>query len=240
MKGKKIILGAVIFSLLVFLSSVSAIPALPSFFYGDLSINGEGAKVGTKLVAKINGEERGSIVIGESGKYGKEDGNPKLLVNGDSSDDGKVVVFFVDGIKVDQTGIWKSGKIVKLNLSVEFDEEEGNGDEEDDDEVDDEEDTDDEDQEDDQEDGEDDEDDTDSLDNEFLTNHGNGIELDDNDDSDSNPSEKGTFTKSIKEVFENLYGDEAAGLMPMMITLIFGIFILFLVGVFVVKRAFFS
>ena len=92
-------------------------PALPCQFYGNVTIDGAPAPVGTEIVAKIGDEVRGNITVVEEGKYGGLH-TQKLIVVGNMSDEGKNITFYVNGIRAEQTAVWHSGGIFKLDLSV--------------------------------------------------------------------------------------------------------------------------
>ncbi|KAF5438149.1 hypothetical protein C5S35_00455 [Candidatus Methanophagaceae archaeon] len=97
--------------------SADELPTLPIEFYGYVTINGEPAPLGTELVAKINDEAHGRILIKEAGKYGSRF-NDKLQVNGTSSEIGSDITFWVDNIKALQTNKYEPGSLELLNLSV--------------------------------------------------------------------------------------------------------------------------
>lgn len=79
-------------------------PSVPAAFYGKVTINGQEAPVGTVVVAKIDGEERGRIEIHKTGWYGvnKDDPqdptNTRLLVKGTRQDENKPITFEVNGV----------------------------------------------------------------------------------------------------------------------------------------------
>ena len=89
---------------------------LPCAFYGNVTIDGAPAPVGTEIVAKIDDEIRGSITVTEPGKYGNV--FDTLIVVGSASDEGKRITFYVNGIEAEQTAVWQSGGVFKLDLSV--------------------------------------------------------------------------------------------------------------------------
>ncbi|MDF2958096.1 MAG: PKD repeat domain protein [Candidatus Alkanophagales archaeon MCA70_species_1] len=94
-------------------------PVLPCAFYGNVTIDGAPAPAGTEIVAKIGDEIRGSITVTEPGRYGGAGAlDPKLIVIGNTSDEGKNITFYVNGIKAEQTAVWQSGGVFKLDLSV--------------------------------------------------------------------------------------------------------------------------
>ena len=96
-------------ALLVAPAHAQPIPPLPHPFYGDLTIGGNPAPVGTIISAGVAGEECGSITTTEVGKYGSPDPlEPKLIVQGDIQD-GETIEFYVNGVKADQTHPFDSG-----------------------------------------------------------------------------------------------------------------------------------
>ena len=97
--------------------SADELPTIPIEFYGYVTINGEPAPVGTEIVAKINGEDRGRIILIEAGKYGSRF-NDKLQVNGTSGEIGADITFWVNNIKALQTNKYEPGGLELLNLTV--------------------------------------------------------------------------------------------------------------------------
>lgn len=94
-------------------------PPLPDAYYGTVKLNGEDAPVGSTIVAKIGDKVVGSITVKVAGKYGEEGAlGQKLLVQGTSKDLGKTVTFEINGVKCDQTVIYKSGIVAKLDLTA--------------------------------------------------------------------------------------------------------------------------
>lgn len=112
-------------ALVVFVVSVpasvvglAASPAPPAAYYGEATINGEPLPAGTTIVAKIDGEIRGSITVDQAGTYGAAGGfEEKLTVNGSSSEAGATVTFHVGGLRAAETAEWSSGNITQLNLT---------------------------------------------------------------------------------------------------------------------------
>ena len=51
---------------IVLIGTVAAAPVLPDEFYGSVFLNGNPAPVGTVIIAKINGEERGNFTTTEA------------------------------------------------------------------------------------------------------------------------------------------------------------------------------
>ncbi len=89
------------------------IPPEPATYYGEVTLSGEPAPVGTTISAEIDGEERGSITVEERGQYGESGlGGDKLFVPGESDDEGKEVSFFAEGMELEsdpETVEWESG-----------------------------------------------------------------------------------------------------------------------------------
>jgi len=94
--------------------------SIPHAFYGTVEFAGGPAPSGTSITAQIDGEERGSVTTNRSGEYGTQGpfDTTRLLVNGNASDEGKTVDFFVNGHKAAESGEWHSGSVTNLNLTV--------------------------------------------------------------------------------------------------------------------------
>ncbi len=102
--------------LLVFAAPALAIPPLPQAFYGDVTIAGVPAPVGTVVTAKIAGVEVGNILTTVAGKYGDSGPlQPKLVVEGDIVD-GTAIDFFINGVRAEETAYFMSGTTSQLNL----------------------------------------------------------------------------------------------------------------------------
>ncbi|MBC8521646.1 MAG: hypothetical protein H8D26_06620 [Methanomicrobia archaeon] len=128
MKQKKRLIAILTISMLFlsFLSVANAfdLPTLPTEFCGFVEANGKPAPVGTEIVAKINDEVRGKILIKEEGKYGGAGKfDEKLRVQGDDEEIGGDITFWVNGLKTEQTSKYEPGAFNPLNLiakAVEF------------------------------------------------------------------------------------------------------------------------
>lgn len=93
-------------------------PPVPPSFYGTVTVDGEPAPAGTEVVALVEGEERGSIIVGPEGSYGGASAfEEKLVVDGSSGDEGATIAFEVDGQAADRTATWTGGA-ARLDLSV--------------------------------------------------------------------------------------------------------------------------
>jgi len=91
---------------------------VPAAYYGDVTINGDPAPVGTEITAVVNGEERGSIVVSEAGSYGGPNALDEKLVVEDASP-GEEVTFVVRGVAADETVSWESGDVRQVDLAFE-------------------------------------------------------------------------------------------------------------------------
>ena len=92
-------------------------PPLPASFYGNVTMYGEKAEVGTIVRAYIEGREVGNITVKEKGVYA--DGfNTYLVVQGTRDDIGKQINFTVNGLEANQTAIYIPGEIRKMDLSA--------------------------------------------------------------------------------------------------------------------------
>ena len=102
---------------------VSAILLIPHAFFGNVAINGEPAPIGTIIEARGQGVSLGlqgnPIMTTEAGKYGTEsETGVKLIVQGEEIEGNPVISFYVNGHLADQTHIWQTGEVTRLNLSV--------------------------------------------------------------------------------------------------------------------------
>jgi hypothetical protein len=99
-----------------------ATPPIPHAFYGNVTLNGVPAPVGTSVEARGEGVQTGiagnPITTGELGKYGGPGAfDQKLVVQG-GINDGTPVTFYVNGVATGQTAAWHSGDTTELDLSV--------------------------------------------------------------------------------------------------------------------------
>ena len=93
------------------------IPPIPNTFYGDVTLNGDPAPVGTMVSAYIDGNLSGSIEVTVAGKYGSKT-NP-LSVTGSSTDVGKIITFRVGGVTASETArLYSLPTPVELDLSA--------------------------------------------------------------------------------------------------------------------------
>ena len=99
--------ASILLSILIALSGMAAITLADpdmdppnNWFSGGVTLNNAPAPAGTVINASIDGDPRGSIVVGSPGEY------EHLSVNGSASDDGKSVTFTVCGATAEPKGTW--------------------------------------------------------------------------------------------------------------------------------------
>ncbi|MCU4754048.1 carboxypeptidase regulatory-like domain-containing protein [Halobacteria archaeon AArc-curdl1] len=95
-------------------------PEVPAAYYGEITINGEPAPVGTEIIALVDGEERGSITVTEPGQFGGPSiDDDKLEVPGSSDDAGESVTFEVNGqeLEANQAVEWESADLQEVTLT---------------------------------------------------------------------------------------------------------------------------
>ena len=102
---------------------VSAQPPIPCEFYGNVTIDDAPAPIGTHVVAKIDGVERGNVTTTEVGKYGGIGTfDERLIVNGTEEDEGETITFFVNGVQAscspEGVCVWNSGESKRVDLDV--------------------------------------------------------------------------------------------------------------------------
>ena len=100
------------------LAVFAQVPQLPHIFYGDITINGSSAPVGTVVIAKVNGVEKGRVTTEATGKYGGPGAyDQKLLVQGSDLILGAPITFTVSGVSGTPIASFESGKVEQRNLS---------------------------------------------------------------------------------------------------------------------------
>jgi hypothetical protein len=117
-----VVMLIVISALLMTITTASAVPPLPSSFYGTVKVNGENVAVGVSVTATINGVQyayaatqlyQGDTVY--TLDVPGDDLGTTIIEGGVSGD---TVVFKVNGITALETGTWQSGTNIKLNLTI--------------------------------------------------------------------------------------------------------------------------
>lgn len=97
-------------------------PALPSRFYGTVTLNGDNVAVGTLLAAVIGQQIYATttitVVQGVSSYVidipGDDPGTPQV----DGGREGDIVYFTASGYTATQQGIWQLGRVTELNLTL--------------------------------------------------------------------------------------------------------------------------
>jgi hypothetical protein len=98
-------------------SIVSAVPLLPTEFYGTVYINGSPAPAGTTITSIIGNQAVGSYVTSIPGVFGGPGFyDTRLVVYG--TDDGQVISFEINGIPATQTAVFHPGVPGEIMLSV--------------------------------------------------------------------------------------------------------------------------
>lgn len=99
--------------------AVATPPPPPAAYYGTVTVNGTPAPAGVTVVARIDGEVRGTITTGQRGTYGGPGAfAAKLIVHGSTADEGAPVTFSVAGEPATTTVSWQSGDIRRVDLTV--------------------------------------------------------------------------------------------------------------------------
>jgi hypothetical protein len=116
----KILVCILAITAIVLIGTVAAAPVLPGEYYGSVYMNGNPAPVGTEIIAKINGEQRGELITTKEGLYGSPDNfEPRLMVTSTEEEinSGNITIsFFVGGIQAFQIVPFSSGNSEKLDL----------------------------------------------------------------------------------------------------------------------------
>lgn len=103
------------------LGSVSASPQLPCEFYGNVTISGSPAPVGTEITAYVNGAKQGTITVKQPGQYGGTGTfDERLIVLSGENDftGGAPMITFKIGDKVaDQTVAYTPGTSTEMVMS---------------------------------------------------------------------------------------------------------------------------
>ena len=127
-KNMNVIMRVLIIPIIIVLTGliltvpVSALLQLPHAFYGNVTINGEPAPIGTMVEARGQGIRVGisgnPILTSVVGKYGTAGVGTKLIVQGEEIEGNPVIYFYINGHLADQTYVWQTEEITQLNLSV--------------------------------------------------------------------------------------------------------------------------
>jgi hypothetical protein len=115
------ILGISLISLLA-VRPVLTFPPLPSSFHGTVKVNATNVPEGTLIKAYIEGRtcaEKQTQTIQDDSMYTLNiPGDDPTTTVVEGGRDGDTIVFTIGGVEADQTGLWKSGTSIALNLSA--------------------------------------------------------------------------------------------------------------------------
>ena len=128
---RKIYISIIITVLILFSAAfvqAQSVPLMPALCYGELTIDGKPAPVGTLVVAKVDGVNKGSLETTKEGAYGGPGLETKLTVTTEGSQ-GKYVRFYISGsfqgkafndLYVKQVMFWGSGQTKQIDLHAEL------------------------------------------------------------------------------------------------------------------------
>ena len=124
-KNKNWVLISIVIVLVILsgISLASATASFPARYYGNITINGDAAPIGTEITAMIKDEVRGSFTVKTAGVFGNEnpDNPDQFIVNGyEVNETGEVVTFYVLGKSADETVAWKSGGVQEFDLTFDI------------------------------------------------------------------------------------------------------------------------
>lgn len=117
-----ILLGLVLLCMLSLnFSSASAIPPLPSSFYGTIQLNGANVPVGLPITAWIGGTQYAltypslysGITVYSLNVPGDDPSTPEI----EGGKEGDQILFKIAGIPANETAVWHSAMNLQLNLS---------------------------------------------------------------------------------------------------------------------------
>ncbi len=121
MKFKLSIVAFLVCLLLFIPTPAFAQPPLPHMFYGNLSIGGEPAPVGTVVEARganvTPGIQGNPVSITVAGQYGSAS-EPRLYVQGPNIENGDIIEFYINGAKANESYQFQSGAITELDLTI--------------------------------------------------------------------------------------------------------------------------
>ena len=96
----------------------SAVPPIPSEFYGEITIDGLPAPAGTEILAKINDQVVGGIDVESEGIYGSSGTfDSRLVINADEADLGQFITFWVGDRQAAQKITMQAGMSQNLDLT---------------------------------------------------------------------------------------------------------------------------
>lgn len=102
--------------------AVSALPPLPSSFYGTVTVNAENVAVGVVIQAVIenNVVAEGQVLLYEGKSVYALDvsGDDPVTSDRDGGREGDLVQFKIGGVMAAQTGTWRGGTNTEINLTA--------------------------------------------------------------------------------------------------------------------------
>ena len=103
-------------------SPASAIPPLPSSFYGTVQVNGANVPAGLPITAWIDGTQYAitypSIYSGYTVYSLNVPGDDPSTPGIEGGKQNDVITFKVGGIPANLTGVWQAGTNTQINLSI--------------------------------------------------------------------------------------------------------------------------
>lgn len=101
-------------------------PQPPHRFFGDITINGQDAPIGTQITARVGGTSYGSGIVQTAGQYGYD---PIFYVEAADETDfsGRTIAFYVNGEFASSYAPYEHGQSTLLNLSITREEETNTG-----------------------------------------------------------------------------------------------------------------
>jgi hypothetical protein len=87
-------------------------PEMPHQFYGTVRFNDDLVAAGTLVEAFVDDVKEAETAVDSVGRYGYD---PIFRVPGTA---GATVTFYIDGIEADETATWESGRVQRLNLTI--------------------------------------------------------------------------------------------------------------------------
>lgn len=107
----------VIILFITVITNGSAIPPIPSEYYGTVVIDGAPAPAGTVITATVDGMPRGTITVTSPGIYGGPGNfNSRLVVTGKDTEVNYNIRFSINGIMAQQSPVFSGGTSERLDL----------------------------------------------------------------------------------------------------------------------------
>jgi hypothetical protein len=117
LKNKFLFISIALIAMIVCIGSAAASdplpPRLPCNYYGDITIGGIPAPVGTGIVAVIGQDVVGIMSVTSEGVY-----DALMVQNNFGMDENPEVTFYINGVQAVQKGIFYAGGAINLDLST--------------------------------------------------------------------------------------------------------------------------